>query len=114
MEFTLNGESHHLMVLQGAANKRETEAAIQRMIEAHAVQHPHLKMVPVRLERLESPEQVDRRVLQLKAAYPMQQFANELYPNNPNALLFQPLQAEHADLVSGRAEEALIRILCGG
>lgn len=113
-EFTINGESHHIMILQGAANKDKTELSLQQMMDAHAMQHPHLKMAIVSLEKMQDAEQVDRRVIELKAKYPKQRFANEIYPNNPNALLFQPLNTSEALLSSGRAEEALIRYLCGG
>lgn len=105
------GDVHGLLVLQGGKRRKHAETAFQNLAEAHGNLFPHLKMKAISFEKMESAEQVDRAKADLKVKFPNQMFADEAFPDNPNASLFQPVDGLDA---GGRAEEEIIRQLCDG
>jgi hypothetical protein len=117
-EFALNdGEENatfHLMIMWGGSNKGKIESAFNAYAEAHNALYPHLRMNLLKLYKMESVEQVERLKEKLRAEHPNQSFADEMFPDNPNQMLFRPLDASHEAITSGRAEEALIRMMCDG
>lgn len=109
--FSVGNESHHLMVLQGEKSRGRMETAIQKFIDTRNALYPNLGMKIEKLELMESPGQVDKMRDEIRAKFPRQLSAVDLFPGNPNALLFQV--HDYID-PAGYAEEALIRRMVDG